>query len=114
MAIYAATMVRSAPGNNPLEVPPKLQALALISPMSPIGGFNHDPRLGPNLERLPPTLVVTGTNDRFCPPDLASSLADLIKDSKLITVKGADHFYGGYEEEAASAAITFMADLLKI
>ncbi|MEZ5855806.1 MAG: alpha/beta fold hydrolase [Hyphomicrobiaceae bacterium] len=57
-----------------------------------------------------PKLLISGDRDNFSPVDaLHSLLAAAAPPKKLHIVPGADHFFGGHEAQAASAATAFLA-----
>lgn len=111
MAMFAASE-SAEDGVEPSRKIP-LQALALVAPMPPGPVWNRERRLKTLLASPPPTLIVTGTMDRFCPVNSAKDLAaEIGMDSRLMILEGVDHFYWGREDEAALASADFMAGLL--
>jgi uncharacterized protein len=56
-----------------------------------------------------PKLLVSGDNDNYCPlPALNEFFAKLAEPKTLVTVAGADHFFGGQEDAVAKAAMAFL------
>lgn len=56
-----------------------------------------------------PKLLISGDNDNYCPlPALNEFFAKLAEPKTLVTVAGADHFFGGQEGEVAKAAMGFV------
>ncbi|MSQ48428.1 MAG: alpha/beta fold hydrolase [Deltaproteobacteria bacterium] len=57
-----------------------------------------------------PKLLISGDNDNYCPlPTLNEFFAKLVEPKTLVTVTGADHFFGGQEGEVAKAVMAFLS-----
>jgi alpha/beta superfamily hydrolase len=117
MALYARArmekqIVETGADKNGVEhFRPK--ALALISPMLPVKGWQADEQLKHLFSSPPLTLIIAGTADQFCPLNSIKDLAMQIgPQAKLVIVEGADHFYGGDENDAGGHTAEFMARVL--
>ena len=56
-----------------------------------------------------PIVLAAGDNDSYCPADRLDAIhKELGARSQLKIVEGADHFFGGYEEELAEALATML------
>ena len=84
----------------------RVAAVAAISP----------PSLGqsvPDLDIRCPTLLISGEQDEFAPPASLSTLATTIgPQCQMRVVRGADHFWSGYEKELAQVVAQFFRDCL--
>ena len=84
-----------------------VRAFVLIS--SPLRYLEH-PEIA---EDGRPKLFICGDRDHGIPiDDLKEKVASLGNDSRCYVVTGADHFWGGYESEAAVHAVRFLNDNL--
>ena len=74
------------------------------------------PSLGqsvPDLDIYCPTLLISGEQDEFAPPASLSALATMIgPHCQMSVVRGADHFWWGYEKELAQAVAQFFRECL--
>lgn len=58
-----------------------------------------------------PKLLISGDRDDYCPlPKLESVFAGLSEPKSLALIKGADHFFSGFEEEIATVAARFLGE----
>jgi len=74
-----------------------LEALVLIAAPLRMMDTQSAPRIG-NI------LLIAGSQDSFCPPvELEQLSARLGKGASFRVIEGADHFFGGYEEEVTAA-----------
>ncbi len=88
-------------------------ALALISPMPPGLSFAKDKRLAGFFKTDMPVLVIAGTRDMFCPGPVVKGLVEACEDrTRFISLKGADHFFMGLEDEIGAEAAGFLEDNL--
>jgi 3-oxoadipate enol-lactonase len=56
-----------------------------------------------------PTLVLHGTDDRFCPPDNAPGIAGRIRGAELLMIDGARHaYFEEFRKEASGAVLSFL------
>ncbi|MDH5815270.1 MAG: CocE/NonD family hydrolase [Candidatus Nezhaarchaeota archaeon] len=86
---------------------PRVKALALISP--PFVFYNFD-----NLRYIrKPKLIVWGDQDGFVSAAIEEVAGTIAEPKKLILVKGADHFWFGYEDEVSDAVTSFFQDIFK-
>ena len=84
----------------------RVAAVAAISP----------PSLGQGVRDLAvrcPTLLISGEQDEFAPPASLSALATTIgPHCQMSVVRGADHFWCGYEKELAQVVAQFFRECL--
>ncbi len=108
MAAMAASRLLSENSRDELNSLCAL-ALALVSPMAPLKGWEGEESLKPLYKSPPLTLVVTGTKDRYCSVNSARSLAVQVgPEARLVIQEGADHFYMDMEQETAETCADFM------
>ncbi len=117
MAVRAASRIASLAGfevDDPAARVPAPAALALISPMTPAGGWKRSDWNAAFYAAPPPTLLLTGTRDQFCPVNSAKDLSiNLGSVCRLVFIEGVDHFYMGAEDEAGVNAADFMEGALR-
>jgi alpha/beta superfamily hydrolase len=84
----------------------RVAAVAAISPPS-LGQSVPDPAV------RCPTLLISGEQDEFAPPASLSALATTIgPHCQMSVVRGADHFWEGYEKELAQVVAQFFRQCL--
>lgn len=96
MALYAV-----AGGARP-------RALALISPMPPDKGFEHDPGLQALANLRLPVWVGAGSRDPFCPAPALKPLCRLLS-CRVQIFPEVDHFWWGMEDELAESVAGFFS-----
>jgi pimeloyl-ACP methyl ester carboxylesterase len=77
---------------------------AFFGQLAAVAGFGVFARLP---EIAVPTLVLTGDSDELVPPENSAILAGNIPGAKLITYKGASHFFFYQFPEAVASDVTF-------
>jgi hypothetical protein len=84
----------------------RVAAMAAISPPS-LGQSVPGPTI------RCPTLLISGEQDEFAPPAILSALATTIgPHCQMSVVRGADHFWLGYEKELAQLVAQFFRECL--
>lgn len=90
----------------------KPEALVLVSPMLPEGGLTRDRELEKILPLPVPALVISGEQDQFFSKDLYQPmLAGARALVRLVSVKGADHFWSGFEDEIVNYSEEFLGSI---
>jgi len=110
VASLATARLLNSPDKDSLPLP---AALALISPMSPAGGWEANPSLETLYASSLKALVMAGTRDNYCSPNSVRGLAvQFGPQARMVILEGADHFYAGREDEAAVNVADFMEGTL--
>ncbi len=85
----------------------RIKAIALVSPY-----FEKDPT-GLMKECDKPKLLLAGSDDYMVPAEtVAGYYKDATEPRKLEIINGADHFWGGFEEEMAGLVAEFFSNTL--
>jgi alpha/beta superfamily hydrolase len=97
----AAAAWRGAPNAGPLD------ALVLIA--APLQMMN--PGAVPAAKRM---VLIAGSEDSFCPEAGLRDLCAKLGNASLRVIEGADHFFGGYEDEVTTALAEMLAASRKL
>jgi uncharacterized protein len=90
-------------------------AMILVSPMLPEGGLQKDPALSKVLPLKFPALILSGAEDQFFETSFyRPMLSGASGNSQLVVVKGADHFWSGFERELTARVKAFLNSIPEI
>lgn len=87
---------------------PRVKALALISPPLALYDFHF-------LKKVhKPKLIIWGDQDEFVETTVEEMDSIVTEPKKLVLVRGADHFWFGYEDEVSDLIVTFLKDVFSV